>query len=155
MYTNRKKFNAGFTLVETLIALTLGAIISLMIVITVTNGLMNIRNASEMERLHSDATFIANILTYWIKQSVEIEVPDNTTLNLIMYNASTTSFELNGVNLGMALDEGTPARINTEDSKVENITFTKLAKSVRISFVLKAPNAELRLSATSTIAQRN
>ena len=140
----------GFTLLETLIALALGAMISLVIVITVSAGLKSIRDANETERLHSDSTFIAATLTYWIKQSQAMATPNPTTLNLTLFDASTKSFALDGVDLEL---DG--ARINTEDSEVERIEFTKLARSVRVSFTLRSPNSGLTISATSTVAQRN
>ena len=137
-------------MIETLIALALGAVISLVIVITVSAGLKSIRGVNETERLHSDTTFIANALTYWIKQSQAMATPNPTTLNLTLFDASVKSFALDGVDLEL---DG--ARINTEDSEVEGIKFTKLARSVRISFTLRSPDSGLKISATSTIAQRN
>ena len=152
MFTSRKKFwqKKGFTLLETLIALALGAVVSLVIVMTVSAGLKSIRGANETERLHSDSTFIANALTYWVKQSRAMETPDLTTLNLTLYDSSVKSFALDGVDLEL---DG--ARINTEDSEVADIKFTKLARSVRVSFTLRSPDSGLTFSATSTVAQRN
>jgi len=150
MFINHNKNSDGFTLLETLVAVAIGVAVSLIMVISMSFGLKSIRASNDLERLHADSVFIANILGYWIKQARVIDSPDSATLAITLYDSTVKTFTHTGDNLEL---DG--RRVNTEDSLVEDWEFTELANSARFSFTLRSPKSGIKFSATSTVARRN
>jgi type II secretory pathway pseudopilin PulG len=130
----------GFSLIETVIALGLGMITMAMVMTIFANGLKNIRMMKDSQALNSAATSFMSTANYWIKQGksfrvlptspgkiLEITLPDNSTTSI-----DKSILGINGI--------------------TATTTFTKMAKSVRINFLIQK-GSEI-LSATTTVAQR-
>jgi len=144
-----KKSKSGFTLVETIVAIGIGLLATTMLFYIFTFGLRNIQTIKNTEKLHSEANFLLNTFTYWIKQgenvttsgsTLEIEFPD------LPLKTITKS-----VDDRVTLD-GTP--ITSDDIQVTDLNFTGMSRSVQIRFTIEAKNGDENFSATTTIAQR-
>lgn len=138
----RKKDKSGFTLIETLVAIGSGVIITAMIIFVFTTGLKHIRLIKNSEILNSNATFILDKITYLIKHGEDFRVlpaSPGDTLEITFPNNSTTS-------------------INKSDFETDDInvttTFKKFQRSVQINFIIQVKNTTSTFSATTTIAQR-
>lgn len=140
MFINIKK-NSGFTLIETIVALGLGLITAAMVMTVFTTGLKHIRGIKDGEALNSNAIFFLNTAGYWIKQGESFQI--------------TT--EPSGL---QKLDITLPSDIKTidknafgdNDINVTKLTFTKMAKSIRLTF--KIEKGSEKLEGATTIAQR-
>lgn len=135
----------GFTLLETLISISVGAIIFFMMVGAFAEGLKIIRHMNNNYTILSNAEFILNTLDYSIKSAKEISVPNSTELNI---DSGTIIIKLDGNNIkkdGIVL--------NANDVKVNSLHFTRMTKSVRISFELQKGTAYFSIA--TTIAKRN
>lgn len=150
LFRNSPKSGAGFTLIETIVALALGLLVTVMVLSVFSSGLSRIKDVKNTESLHSNAVFLFNTLTYWIKQSKDLNVTPPSELEIVLPSSSKiitktadNKITLNGLQL------------NTDDIEVTTLTFTPLAKSVQINFKLQTKNGDKTFSATTTIAQRN
>lgn len=135
----------GFTLLETLISISVGAIIFFMMVGAFAEGLKIIRHMNNNYTILSNAEFILNTLDYSIKSAKEISVPNSTELNI---DSGTIIIKLDGNNIkkdGIVL--------NSNDVKINFLQFTRMEKSVRISFELQKGTAYFSIA--TTIAKRN
>lgn len=142
-----KKIKSGFTLLETVVSISLGLLVMMMVLTIFTQGLTQIRNVSNNQSLISNADFIINNLDYWIKKATNISAnPSTLTLTL---PSSTKTIEMDSNN--DILMDGTP--LNTDGVKLNSLNFEKMARSVKISFELEKGGQTLLVS--TTIAQRN
>lgn len=150
----RKYINTarGFTLTEILIALGIGAAVALVLAVVTAQGLKHMRNTRSAGRLQANAVYLSNAFTYWIKQGLVLDVPDATTLNVVVQTATSTRTVVLKKNATRVTLDGAP--ITSDDIQVTALSFRHLQKSVRIAFTLKTPSAQL-FSATTTVAQRN
>ncbi|MFC1595170.1 prepilin-type N-terminal cleavage/methylation domain-containing protein [Patescibacteria group bacterium] len=145
------KNNFGFSLIEVIIAVAIGITAALVLTTTSINGLDEIRSARQRERLHSNAIYITDTLTHWIKQSASIFVPDPQTLEITVPNPMTTkTIALNGTEI--TLDT---VPVTTHDIEVTNLVFIQLERSVQINFTLKSANSDETFSAQTTVAKRS
>lgn len=135
----------GFSLLETLISISVGAIVFFMIISAFTEGLRRIRYVNNNQTLISNAELILNTLDYSIKRAKEISIHDLVTLNI---DSGTQIITLDGNNI-----KKNGEILNTNEVKVVSLNFTKMKKSVRISFELQ--KGTVSFLATTTIAQRN
>src|SRR3989344_792237 len=141
---------AGFSMIELLVALSLSVMTATGLTLTMTQGVKNIRAIQRANRLNANAEFVASTLTYWVKQSAQISSPAASTLDLTLGDFSHKTIALTGTNITL---DG--SAITGNDIEINNLAFTALKKSVRISYTLKAKNAKETLSVTTTVAQRS
>ena len=146
----RNKREAGFTLIEAIASLALGIALATIIVLVVTPGLRHVRETKSMERLHANAVFLSNTFAYWIKQAENLTVPTPSTLQIRMPDLTTKTITKDPSRI---LIDGNA--FTSEDVQVTELTFTKMARSVRVNFQLASPTSGETLSITTTIAQRN
>ncbi len=145
-----RRHNGGFTLIETVVAITVGAVIASFLLVIGTEGFAAIRSIKRTERLHANATNIMNTAGYWIKQGTFFSTPDGATILITLPDETTKTLTRTGS--AVVLD-GVP--VTTSDVAVENFSVTPLERSFRISFALGISGAPETFSATTTIAQRN
>ncbi len=141
---------SGFTLMEVIIAMSLGILTGLMIIAIITPGLRYVRTVKRIEHLHSNAIFLLNKFDYWIKQGGDLEVVNPSTLEIKFPDNSTKELTKNGENItfdGLVF--------NADDIEVTELNFNKLNRSVRVNFTLQIEGTDEIFSATTTIAQRN
>lgn len=146
MFTNTNK--KGFTLVETLVAITLGVMISVAAITLFVSGLQHIQLAKRLSYLQANATFLTNTLDYWIKQSEGLET-----------DSSYLQITLPGDDKLIALEDSdiTINGVPFNDDKIEvlSLSFNKLENSVQINFTLKVENSSEEMALQTTIAKRN
>jgi prepilin-type N-terminal cleavage/methylation domain-containing protein len=143
----------GFTLLETLIALAIGAVVAGILAIVTSVGIAHIRKAKRVERLQANAVFIANAFSYWTRQGLLASTPSSTQLNLIVPTATSTRvlvFKKDGNRVTL---DG--AALTTDDVRMERLSLRALPRSVRMGFTLRVQNGSESLSATTTQALRN
>ncbi|TSD02492.1 MAG: hypothetical protein Athens071424_14 [Parcubacteria group bacterium Athens0714_24] len=144
-----KNNNFGFTIIETIVALGLGVLVVTAVTTIVLPGLKNIRAATQTERLHANAVFLLNNLTYWIKQAEDLNTPSPSVLEIKLSDSSVKIIKKDGDNITA---DNIP--LNNNDVKIIELNFTKMAKSVKIDLVIKTEKGET-FSIKTTIAQRN
>ncbi|MFA5830408.1 MAG: type II secretion system protein [Candidatus Paceibacterota bacterium] len=145
-----KKFyhshSSGFTLVEVLISLALGAFVSIMTLMILTPGLRHVREMRESERLHANAVELVETVSYYVKQSKDFKDPvSSSKLEILFADGTIATVEKIGGNV--TLDGQNIATSTT------NLAFRQFEKSVQMSFTMKSMTSEF--SATTTIARRN
>lgn len=146
-----KPKNSGFTLIETIIALGLIMMSMMMVMAVVAPGMKRAKTISRVEQMHADAVYITNNLGYWIRQAKILSVsPDNKTLTIVINDTTTKIVTIGGDDF--TLDGGS---LNGSGMKVSGLSFTKLAKSVKMSFTLEADGGTETLPVSTTLAQRN
>ena len=135
MFINTKK-TSGFTLMETVVALSLGMILTAMIVFVFTAGLKNIRKIKNIQTLNSSASFFLDTATYRIKRG---EIFDATTPGELKFISPT----LDPINKSFFINNG---------ADEATTTFTEFQKSIRLNFIIQKGSETF--SATTTIAKR-
>jgi prepilin-type N-terminal cleavage/methylation domain-containing protein len=144
-----KKNKSGFTLLETLVAIGIGLVATAVLFHIFTFGLKAIRTIQNTESLHSEANFLLNTFTYWIKQGGNVTT-SGSTLEIEFPDSSITTIATSSDDR-ITLD-GTP--ITSDNIKVTDLNFTKMSRSVQIRFTIEAKSGDETFSATTTIAQR-
>jgi len=146
-----KNSEAGFTLMETIVALGLGFFVMITIMAVVIPGLEKIRDINRIEQLHVNAVFLLNTLTYWIKQAENLSVLNPSKLEIRLSGSPTPKIVSTDANNNITIDD---VPFNTGDIEVTGLSFIPMARSVRISFTIKTKEGET-LPITTTIAKRN
>jgi len=149
MRNPKEHSKSGFTLIELLIAIALGSVTALMIMLVTTNGIANIKNSKNAERLHANAIFLTDMLTFRIKDAEFISIPSADTLVLTLPDSSTDTITI--ANEKVTLNGNI---LTSSDISVKRLNFTPLQKSVLVemSFTTGINDS---YSATTTISYRN
>jgi len=120
----------GFTIVELIIymALLTGFLLVLLDIFTTT---LNFKLQSEStSALNQDARFILGSLNYNVYNAGSASVPSSSKLSLDsgarVYELSSGDLLLNSV------------KLNSLDTKVDSISFTKIGTTIRISYTLES-----------------
>lgn len=142
----------GFTLTEVIVVIALGTLISIMVLAIITPGLKYVKATKETQRLHSDAIFLLNKFNYWIKQGKKLTVTNPSTLEIKLPDDSAPPFIITKDSDNLNFDG---VALNSNNIELTKLTFTQLARSVRISITLRAENSDKTFSATTTVAHRN
>ena len=156
----RQKKNKGFTLVELIVAIVLGAFISVMSTLIIVNGMGQIKAIKQEERLHSDTIYIHNKLEYLIRRAKDIDVTSdiatNDTLTLTMPDTSSRIIKVISTNEITLSDGATTNVINSQKVEADSIFFEEIGKSIRITLVLTSGiNPESTLSSRTVVTTRN
>ena len=149
--TQKHKFkNSGLTILETILTITIGVTAAVFMTLTAIAGIKSIRDEKKSERLHANATHIVETVTYLVKQGKIISVPNASTLTVTLPDFSTKTVTLSGNRLTVDGEA-----ITSNDIKLSEITFIKLARSVQMAFTLTTQDGQKIFSATTTVAERN
>jgi len=149
MITNPKN-KSGFTLVETLVVINLGLLISVTAIAIFVSGLKQIQSARNLTDLHSNAIFLSNTINYWVKQGKNLSLPSPNVLEITLPDSSFKMITRENNNLTI---DGSVFNLN--NIEVTQLSFDKLEKSVRISFTLRMKKSGETFSLKTTISQRN
>lgn len=141
---------SGFTLIETIIALTLGLTVVSMITFLSSEGIKDIRAIQQQERLQANAMSLSDSFSYWIKKGEVFNALSSSHLQITMPDSSEKCFEWAEDTIN--LDEES---IVSDDVKVTDLQFIPMEHSVQISFTLENQNSNAKLSTKTTVAQRN
>ncbi|MFH1451122.1 MAG: prepilin-type N-terminal cleavage/methylation domain-containing protein [bacterium] len=153
----------GFTLIELLLAISISLFVITMVTTVAARGLRHNQSIKRDERLHADTLFLTEKLSFWIKQSKSVNIilsvdsdcayPPCLKIRIPTDNPliDTTKIIFRKDN-NIYLDDNV---LNGDEIEITNIGFTKMLRSVRLSFTAKAKNGEETLNITTTIAQRN
>jgi len=146
-----KSATRGFTLIESIVALSLGIVVVVMIVLIVMPGLKHTHEIKQTERLHSNALFLLNSLTYWIKQGENLTVVAPSVLEIKLPNSSIKTISKSDDHI--LVDS---IAFTTNDVRVTDLSFIPMDNSVRISVTIE-DNSGLNksLSIETAIARRN
>ena len=120
---HHKNTKSGFTLIEMLVALSLGVAIASIIVLVVSSGLKGIRSTKQSERLHANMAAVMDALDYWIKQGDDLIVQVPSTLEVLLPDITIKTFSLIGG--AIMLDN---AAITTKEVRVTNLYFQKMTQ---------------------------
>lgn len=151
MLKQNKVIKKGFTLVETLLYLSLTSIIVLMIT-TIWITVADTRERSEgMSITESEATYLMSTMTQIIRNSSSITTPtatnSGTSLTLVMTTPAVnpTVLTLSGGNITITEGVGSPVTLNSSRVTVTSLTFRNLSRAstsgiVRIEMTLSYVN---------------
>lgn len=146
------KNKSGFTLVETLVVINLGLLISVTAIAIFVSGLKQIQSARNLTDLHSNAIFLSNTISYWVKQGKNLSLPSPYVLEITLPDSSSKIITRDEENNNLTIDSSV---FNPDNIEVTQLSFDKLEKSVRISFTLKMKESGETFSLKTTISQRN
>ncbi len=150
-FKNNHSTAKGFTLIEVIVALSIGILVMTMTMAIVTPGFKNVRTVSQTKELHANVVYIINTLTYEIKQAENLEVSaDKSELIITLAGPTVKIVKKDGENI--TLDS---MQLNDDNVKITNLEFIGMQKSVRINFTIESITGEQSLPVTTTIAQRN
>ncbi len=145
-----KNTTSGFTLMEMLVAMALGAFVLIMLMMIMIPSFKNIRDIRATQKLHADSVQIIDTLSYYAEKATLFTVPNSSTLVISLPDGSFATTTLNGT----AITENDLLMIDS-DTEVTSLQFKNLARSFRMSFTLKNPETGKTFSATTTITRRN
>ena len=152
MFSFKKQNKSGFTLIETIVALVLGALIIGVIMSVVISGTKQSRSIKRTMKLHSDIAFLIDNLNYLIKQGQDVYVPlSGDFLTITFPDSATTTIKVDDQEIKINDDSFTDKDI----IDVKSLSFTPMANSVRINISLEAKNNSEKASISTTIAYRN
>ncbi|MDP2676664.1 MAG: prepilin-type N-terminal cleavage/methylation domain-containing protein [bacterium] len=149
-YTRANTKKKGFTLIETIIAISIGMFVAIMLATISTAGLKQIRHSYNSQRLHANAVFIVDAFTYWTKQARDLSTPSANTLTIELEDGTIKT--LTEIDDAITLDGNA---ITTDDITITSIVFTKLARSAQIDFTMQREGYDETFSVTTTVAMRN
>ena len=150
MPSQKLKKESGFTLMEVIIALGISFWIATMVILVTVGGLRNIRTMKTWESLHSNALFLTDVITYWVKQADQLEITSPSQLQITLPNYSVKLIEKTADKI--TIDGG---ELIDDDVQVTELNFTHMERSVRINFTLKGENSNEIITVNTTVAQRN
>lgn len=146
--TTHNKNNRGFTLIELIIAMSIGLVISMILLFVAVSGLKYVRETRQRERLQAEAIFLVNKFAFWIKQGTQLDVPNSSELQVKLLDATVKTFKKDGTKI---LLDG--EQLVSDEVLVNNLDFTEMSRSVRIHITLSQSDASFDF--TTTLAQRN
>jgi len=151
MNTNKKN-NKGFTIIELLVALSVGTAILGVTILVVANGISNIRDIKYIERLHANTVHIVNEIRYAVSQAETLTLVNATELNVRFPDYTTTDIILDGNRIKIAGNT-----ITDNSVRVTDLNFSVVGGSVRIAMQLETGSvlSPRSYSVNTTIAQRN
>ncbi len=129
----KKKFQKGITIVELLVYVGLLSIFMLVLVDVFVTILNNKLETESISTLNQDTRYIYSRLAYDIANADTASIPSSNSLNLVS-NGVSYSYVSDGS--GNLLLNG--SAINGLDTKVDSISFTKIANTVKISFTIRS-----------------
>ena len=131
--------------------ITIGLVwIATMVILVTVGGLRNIRTMKTWESLHSNALFLTDVITYWVKQADQLEITSPSQLQITLPNYSVKLIEKTADKI--TIDGG---ELIDDDVQVTELNFTHMERSVRINFTLKGENSNEIITVNTTVAQRN
>ena len=145
-----KKREKGFTLMEAIISITLGLMVAAIIMFIVPPGIKRLHQVKSLERLHSDAEFVISRLSFYIKKGKNISLSSPSTLEIEMPDSSLKTISKEGEEIKI---DGMP--FNSEEIRVTDLSFEKMARSVKVTLGLESIRTEENISLKTTISQRN
>ena len=152
LFKNNHSTAKGFTLIEVIVALSIGVLIMTMFMTVISSGFRNIRTTSQTKELHANAVYILNTLTYEIKQaeSLNVDELDSSILKIKPYDSVTKTINMEDESIKL---DG--VELNNDNVEITGLEFIKMPKSVRINFTIESSTGDQSLPVTTTIAQRN
>ena len=64
----------GFTLIEMLVTMAIGTVVSFVLMVVVISGLQHVRKIKQKEQIETEANFIIEKMAYWIRQGKDLKV---------------------------------------------------------------------------------
>jgi type II secretory pathway pseudopilin PulG len=147
--------NKGFTIVELLVAMTIGITLAAVVTGVAVSSMREVRTIKRSERLHSNAVYVTNTLGYLMKQSAGFNLVSPTQITITLPDLTTKTISLSGTTIKLGTDP-----LTSTDIQVTNFKMLSGANSVRVIFTMKFLNGtELNgtetFSGTTTVARRN
>jgi hypothetical protein len=136
-----KKITKAYTLVEIVLYFGLMSMFLLVLVYIFTSSLSIKLESESSSAIVSDANYILSRVSYDLNNADSVTVPEATTLQFTK-NLTTYSYSLNNGNLVLT-EGGVSAKLNGEDTGIDNIAFTKIGNAggkatVQIIFTLSS-----------------
>ncbi len=156
MFIATKSKYTGFTLMEMLIAISIGIIASTFLMLIVVNGMKYFRAIQQEERLQANAAFLAGKLAYWVRQGKSFDpssTPEKLVINLPCVPPSPCSQKI-------FLKDTNTLKLDGEsllsgEIQINSLNFTYLARSTKINFELQFKNSNTKFLVTTTFSLRN
>lgn len=153
MYTTYRK-QQGFTLLEVIIALSIGAAVAAIITLVTSTGLKNIRASRQSERVQANVQHATEAIAYWTKGAILANVPSVGTLELTVPTATSYTTVTIQRSVGRVTLNG--SAITSDDVAISSLAFTRFPRSVRVALTARsAESPAVALSVTTTTALRN
>jgi len=146
----KSRNQAGFSLIETMIAMSLSALVAIMLMMITVHGLRYVREIQQQERLQANAVFLSNKFSYWVKQGQELNSPSTSELRITLSDGSEKVFIMSGNDI--LLDDDS---LIGDEVEIISLVFTPMTKSVKVDLNLRAKNTDVEFALVSTFAQRN
>lgn len=155
------KKQKGFTLIETLLYLSLSSIM-ILVIASFWGTLIESRDRSEsMSIVNSEGTYLVNSIAQIIRNADSITSPTATnsagaiTMTTFVPAESPTVIALSGSNINLTLGAGAPVQLNSTRTIINSLVFrnvsnTSTAGSVRIELSLSYNNTSGKASLNYT-----
>lgn len=145
-----KKFQKGVTIIELIVYIGLLSIFMLVLVdvfVTILNAKLETESTST---LNQDARYIYSRLAYDVTNANSFTIPSSSQLSL---NSGSIKYVLSGGDLLL-----NSVKLNSLDTKIDSISFIKIANTVQISFTIKSlitlPSGEATRTISTTLGPR-
>lgn len=120
----------GVTIIELIVYIGLLSIFMLVLLDVFVTILNNKLETEATSSLNQDARYIYSKMSYDVANADSFTVPAATQLNL---NAGSEIYNLSGGNLLLNSE-----RLNSQETKVDNISFVKVGNTVQVSFTIES-----------------
>lgn len=150
--TKLTKLSKGTTIIELLIYLALLSIF-LTVLLNIFVTTLDFKLSSEStSTLNQDTRFIFSKISYDVYNADSFTVPNSLELNTVRGAVSTNYSLVNGDLMRNS------EKLNSLDTKIENISFTKIGNTVQVSYTLQSqfllPGGQRTQTVETTIGTR-
>ena len=142
----------GFTLVELIVAISIGIVVLTAFSSIFVSSLNDIRAINQTKQLHTNAVYIINTLTYDIKQAENLNVPDLSTLEIKYPDSTIKIIKIDGDNITIEdplnIDPPDKIQLNSSDVEIKTsytldafpvsiVFFQVMQRSVQLNFTIE------------------
>ena len=145
---NNNSSALGFTLVELIVAISIGIVVLTAFSSIFVSSLNNIRAINQTKQLHTNAVYIINTLTYEIKQAKKLEVSGGSILTITQPDGPDANSDDDIIIINAD-------SFNNSDVTIENLNFITMQRSFQINFTIESVAVGKSFTVTTTKSQRN
>lgn len=136
----------GFTLIEILIYVSIVSLLMTVLIPFAWNVIEGGTKSATEREVFSNARFLSERIKYEIRNATNINSVSSTQISLanLNPNLNPTIINLSGNNMQIQQGSGSATTLNSQDTKIENLTFTNFTSSdnktkhIKFSFTVSA-----------------
>jgi type II secretory pathway pseudopilin PulG len=138
----------GFILLEQMVAMSIGVIVSMLLVVTAFSVMSHVRHIAREREIHATALFIGDTFTYHIHQAQDARSVSGTSFQVVSPSKIIT---VNWQNKELFFDGN---KLHNDRVRISNFWYRIFPRSVQYGFTITSASSTEKLSATTSVAFR-